>query len=180
MLHRTKIRVKEIPNSINRSTLQNKMPVTPLRRMRTTTTMSSSSITTKMTTTSTEMRGELALISNTHAKEGSPNTSRPYPSGPFGPTAPAKLIMSQVSTGQDSLMTIINETSTLLQVPTEALPRSLLTLQDPKEGLTTMIPIKVPDTLHLLATAAIRPLTATIQSIISVEAPRGTPIAIDK
>ena len=176
-----KIRLTGIPN---RSNVPSQMPFTPpLRRIRTTTTMSSSSsITMKMTTTRTEMRGELAQISNTHAMEGSPDTSRAYPNGHLGPTTPAELIMSQViSTPQDSLMTIIKATSTLLPVPTEALPRGLLTLQEPKEGQTTRIPIKVADTAQLLATAAMRPPTATIQSIITVGAvaPTGTPIVIE-
>jgi len=133
----------------------------------------------KMTTTSTEMRRELLPISSTPAMVGSPNTSKAHPRGALGPMAETELIMRQVSTKQDSLMTIITVISTLRPVPTEAQQLSLAILQEPEEGKTMRILIKVHDTIRRLAPVTIRPLTAVIQSIISVEAPTGIPIVIE-
>jgi hypothetical protein len=127
-----------------------------------------------MTTTTTEMRGELAQISITPTMVRSPNTSRQFPSGHLGPKMMAELIMSQISTVKDSLMTIIKMTNTLRDVPTEAPLLSLLTLQELEEAQPTRIPTKVPYTAQLLSAAPIRPPRATIQSInISEEAPTG-------
>jgi hypothetical protein len=154
------------------------MPVQPLRIMRITTIMSST--TTKMTITSTEMRGELAQILSAITMVGSPNTSRPRPSGFLGLTMVAEIIMSLVSTVQHSLMTIITMTNTLRDIPTEAPLLGLLTLQELEEAKTTRIPIKVPDRAQLLPAAPIRPPQATIQSIISEEVPIGMPIVTDE
>jgi hypothetical protein len=168
----TKIQLKRILKIINLISLPKMMPIPPLKRMRTTTTMSST--TTKMTTTTTEMRGELAQILSTLTMVRSPNTSRQFPSGHLGPKMMAELIMSQISTVKDSLMTIIKMTNTLRDVPTEAPLLSLLTLQELEEAQPTRIPTKVPDTAQLLSAAPIRPPRATIQSInISEEAPTG-------
>jgi hypothetical protein len=64
-------------------------------------------------------------------------------------------------------------TNTLKDVPTEAPLQSLLTLQELEEAQPTRIPIKVPDRAQHLSAAPIRPPRATIQSIISEEAPTG-------
>lgn len=154
------------------------MPVPPLRRMRTTIIMSST--TTKMTITSTEMRGELAQILSTPTIVSSPNTSRPLPSGFLGPMMVAGLIMSRVSTVKHSLMTIITMTNTLRDVPNEAPLLSLHTHQELEEAKTTRIPIKVPDRAQLSPAAPIRLPQATIQSIISEEAPTGIPIVTEE
>jgi hypothetical protein len=76
-------------------------------------------------------------------------------------------------------MTIITVISTLQPVPIEAPQLSLAILQEPEEGQTMRIPIKVPDTARRLEPVPIRPPTAVIQSIISVEAPTGIPIVIE-
>ena len=155
------------------------MFITLPRRRRTTNTTSSRSIITKMTTTSTGMRREMAPILSTPAMVGTPNTSRAYPRGALGPMVETDLITRQVSTIQDSLMTIITVISTLQPVPIEAPQLSLAILQEPEEGQTMRIPIKVPDTARRLEPVPIRPPTAVIQSIISVEAPTGIPIVIE-
>ena len=155
------------------------MFITLPRRMRTTNTTSNRSIITKMTTTRMEMRGKLRPFMSNPAMAGTPNTSRAYPRGPLAPMVETGLITRQVSTIQDILMTIITVISTLRPVPTEVQQLSLPILQEVEEDQTMRIPIKVPDTARRLAPVTIRPPTAIIQSIISVEAPTGIPIVIE-
>ena len=175
----SKNRLKGIPNSMNRSNLPKQSPITQLSRMRTTNTTSSGSITTKMTTIITVMRGELLPISSSPAMAmATPNTSKACPKGHQDPTMESNLIMSQVSTVQDSLMTIIRAKSSLQLVLTEAPLLTLVNNQELEEGQIMRFPIKVAEPVLLLATTALRPPSATIQSIISEEAPTGIPIIV--
>ena len=75
-------------------------------------------------------------------------------------------------------MTIIRAKSSLRLVLTEAPLLTLVNNQELEEGQIMRIPIKVAEPVLLLATTALRPLSATIQSIISEEAPTGIPIIV--